>query len=289
MFRVEQLSDPLESIALEDTQAGSRVLIAPARGGLVTQFSVRDEQVLYLDRATLENPEKNVRGGVPVLFPTPGKLGDDQWSFGGHSGTLKQHGFARNLAWELVGTSTEDAAQVTLVLASGPTTAPLWPWGFVLLHHISLSGGTLRIDQHIENEAEEPMPFGLGFHPYFWLPDVEKAGARIDTAATRAWDNVARQEIELHGIELAGHEVDLHLFDHGRSDCKLSWSAGARSVELACSPEYRRWVIWTLPGRDFVCLEPWTSPGNALNERQGLIELAPHAARDFFVEIRRLG
>jgi galactose mutarotase-like enzyme len=284
MFRVDRFADSLETIALVDTAARSRVVIAPSRGGIVTRFDVGDRATLYLDEATLRDPDKNVRGGVPVLFPTPGKLADDAWSHGGRSGALPQHGFARNLAWELVDTGTEGVAECTLVLASGEATRARWPWRFVLLHHISLVGNVLRIEQHLESESDTPMPYGLGFHPYFRLPAGEKGGARIETDATRAWDNVAKREIALDGIDLAGGEVDLHLLDHGRSDATLRLSGG-RAVELRCGPEYQRWVIWTLPDRDFVCLEPWTSPGNALNDGQGLLELAPGQTHSTFVEL----
>src|SRR4029077_20145127 len=73
--------------------------IAPARGALVSSLRVGDKQLLYSDRATFDEPSKNVRGGIPVLFPYAGKL---------ENGTLKaagtqmgQHGFGRNRSWEI--------------------------------------------------------------------------------------------------------------------------------------------------------------------------------------------
>jgi galactose mutarotase-like enzyme len=44
-------------------------------------------------------------------------------------------------------------------------------------------------------------------------------------------------------------------------------------------------VIWTLRGRDFVCLEPWTCPGDALNTGAGLLFLAPGETRALRLEI----
>jgi D-hexose-6-phosphate mutarotase len=43
--------------------------VAPSRGALVSSLQVGHKQVLYLDRTTFEDPSKNVRGGIPVLFP----------------------------------------------------------------------------------------------------------------------------------------------------------------------------------------------------------------------------
>ena len=64
--------------------------VAPARGALVTRLRVGDREVLYLDRATLDDPSKNVRGGVPLLFPFAGKLADDTLTLTGTK--MKQHG-----------------------------------------------------------------------------------------------------------------------------------------------------------------------------------------------------
>jgi galactose mutarotase-like enzyme len=61
----------------------------------------------------------------------------------------------------------------------------------------------------------------------------------------------------------------LHLHDHGSSTASLSWAG--RTITLACSPEFSHWVVWTLAGKDFVCVEPWTCPGNALNSGDRLL------------------
>lgn len=82
---------------------------------------------------------------------------------------------------------------------------------------------------------------------------------------------------------ISAEEVDLHLLDHGRSDSALRRASGP--VRLRGSADYQRWVIWTLRGRDFVCLEPWTSPGNALNSGDGLLVIEPGVTRTSWLEI----
>ena len=71
--------------------------IVPERGAIVSSLKVRGKDVLYMDTSTLEDATKNVRGGIPLLFPYAGKLVDEIFV---HAGTkMKQHGFARNKAW----------------------------------------------------------------------------------------------------------------------------------------------------------------------------------------------
>jgi galactose mutarotase-like enzyme len=259
---------------------------------MATQFSVAGTEVFFLDSATLDDVTKNVRGGNPVLFPAPGKLVDDRWarSIAGSTltGQLKQHGFARVLPWVVERRSTEDAASVTLRLSSSNDTLAAFPWPFEAHLTYRLVGDVLRIEQRVlalDGGAHGAMPFGFGFHPYFLVPDALKASASFVTKATRAFDNVTKSHIDVGVIDFAGHEVDLHLLDHGSSSGSLTWDNGRAGIQVRAHSDYSHWVLWTLPGRDFVCVEPWTCPGDALNSGDRLLWLEPGEARELWVEI----
>ena len=287
MFIAAPVTSPFPGIALEDTAARSRAVVCPSRGALVSHLDVGGVPLLYLDEATLLDTSKNVRGGIPVLFPSPGKLTGDRYDRGGVRGQLAQHGFARNKAWSVVGDATDSSAAVTLALESDAQTRANYPFEFRVELTFRLSGSVFRIEQRVQNRGATAMPFGMGFHPYFAVPQGSKAGARIATRATRAWDNAAKREIPLvQPIDLTAPEVDLHFLDHGSSSSAVTWDSGGRSIALSGSPEFTRWVVWTLAGKDFVCLEPWTCPGDALNTGQGLIELAAGGERCLWIEIR---
>lgn len=283
MHTVDRTGGPHPTITLADTSAGSAAVLAPERGGMVIGFSVAGRELLYLDRATFEDPNANVRGGIPVLFPSPGKLTGDAWSWRGASGSMKQHGFARNLPWDVVATGTGDGAFATLELRSNDRTRAQYPWDFRAAYTYRLRGRALAIEMRIENLAASPMPFGAGFHPYFAVRDADKAAARIPTRATRAWDNKDKRAIAFTGFDLTAAEVDLHLLDHGSTHASLT--TGDVTIELRGSPELTHWVVWTLRGRDFVCLEPWSGPGDALNTGDRLLVLQPGEARSLRLEI----
>jgi len=283
MFTAEPRKDALETLELRDTDARSLLVLAPARGGMATRLSLGGRHRFFLDESTLRDPTKNVRGGNPVLFPSPGKLEGDAYERGGRKGSLKQHGFARNLPWELVGTDTDGAATATLRLTSSDATRSAYPWDFVAEYKYILRASVLRIEQRFTNTGSEPMPFGAGFHPYFHVKQADKGAARIGTTATRAFDNVTKEQVTLSGpIVLTSKEVDLHLLDHGAKPCTLSWPGA--TITVRGSEELTHWVIWTLQGKDFVCVEPWTCPGNALNTGDRLLTLPPKETREIWVE-----
>ncbi len=267
MPTVTHTNDALETLRLEDEATGAVACLAPARGGMVTRLSVGDVPVLFLDEATLRDPGKSVRGGIPVLFPIAGRLPGDGYALGVSRYSMKQHGFARNLPWTVLDESTRDGASVTLGLDASAETRSQYPFEFALRFTYRLRGGTLSVEQRFENRGDTAMPLRPGLHPYFFVPDATKAGVRIDTDATRAYDNAAGREVAVTlPIALVNREVDLFLLNH-RPRATLLHRPGLPAVRIGFGDDQEVLVVWTLPSRDFVCVEPWRARAGALDDR----------------------
>ncbi len=274
MPNVTSTASVLEALRLEDEAAGSVVTLAPLRGGMVTRFSAGGVPVLFLDEATLADPTKSVRGGIPILFPIAGKLPDDRYEIGGRAFSMKQHGFARDLPWKVLEQSTANGASVTLGLEASDATRKQYPFEFALRFTYRLRGETLTIEQRFENRGDAPMPIHPGLHPYFFVPDASKSGVRIETDATRGLDNRTGREVPVtQPIALAGREVDLFLLDHHPRQTVLH-RPGMPGVRIGFGEDQALLVVWTLPGRDFVCVEPWRTKPGALAR-----DVAPRVAR----------
>ena len=258
--------------------------LVPARGGIVTRFAVGGDEVLYLDPATLVDPARNVRGGVPVLFPLAGRLERDALAVQGRAHTLKQHGFARNLPWEVV---SHGAADAHLRLRWSEATFAAFPFHFELRSHVRVTGARLCLTFQVENPDRQPLPLHFGLHPYFRVSMAHKAGARVETEATQAWDNRSKTRGPFRGVRFDGPEVDVHLLDHPGTGTRLTRGPDARALRLTWSPEFRTLVLWTLPDRDFVCVEPWTAPAGALQTGEGLLQVPGSSVRrlEFTVEL----
>jgi len=255
---------------------GARAELAPERGGMVTRLAVGGAPVLYLDEATFAEPGKNVRGGIPVLFPIAGKIDPDRLP--GASAPMKQHGFARNRPWRVVAAGPDRAV---LGLDADAATRAEYPHEFALRYTYTVGARGLKLEQRFENHGAAPMPIQPGLHPYFLVAD--KAGARVATDATTAWDNVAGARVALGPIDLTAAEVDLHLLDHHARTTRLT-RPGAPPVVLDWSDDQRVLVVWTLAGRDFVCVEPWSAPANSL-VTGGALLVAPGAAHESWLAI----
>ncbi len=237
--------------------------IAPERGGMMTRLCVSGEELLYLDAATLDDPRGKVRGGIPVLFPIAGKLDEDRYILDGKTYALGQHGFARAMPWQ-VSAAPEDARSLELRLAASAETRAVFPFDFDVRMRYRASGNTLTIEQTYANLSNRPMPFAPGFHPYFAIAEGEKSTLKISTDATHAWDNVAHREVTFSGLDLTQPEVDLHLLNHLVPETILE-RPGRRKIRLSWEAAFCHLVVWTLRGKDFVCVEPWVGRPNSLN------------------------
>ena len=230
---------------------GAVAEIVPERGGLITRFAVNGDEVFYLDRATLDDITKNVRGGVPILFPCAGKP-PAGWP-------MKQHGFARNFPFRCMGV---DDSRLAMELASTPATLETFPFDFRLALSVELETDSLALRITVENTGLERMPVHFGLHPYFALPLAAKAGTRIPTAATRAFDNTTGAMVAYQTPDFGEGEIDLHLLDHGSHAATL----GNRRIEWdAFLPVL---VLWTQPEKPFLCVEPWSALAGELAHPQ---------------------
>ncbi len=241
-------------LQLENTQGTARVEVCPARGALVTRYQVGDDDLLFLDEATFADPTKNVRGGVPILFPVAGPAPAGS--------PMKQHGFARTSPWHLADTS---GAHVLLTLNSSAQTRALFDGDFEMQFTLGFQGDALELNWSVRNTGRAAFGLHFGLHPYFRVPLATKAKARVDTDATRAYDNrdrALKAYDSAVGVSFEPAEVDLHLLNHSAPHTTLHRGDGV-DVRLDWSGAFQTLVVWSLPGQPFVCVEPWSGPSLA--------------------------
>ncbi len=221
--------------------------VIPERGGLVSDLTVAGKQVLYLDSTTVNDATKSVRGGIPILFPFAGKLVDDRFL---HSGTIiRQHGFARDKKWAI---ARSDRDEIEIVLHPDAETLRSLPFEFVAKQTITAVPRGIYIELSVANRGSQPMPLSPGWHPYFLCPATRKSSVTTD--------------LNEHPEDLFKNDDE---FDFGLPAPKTGRVAlelpETGIVSLSFSPEMRHLQFWSQPGKDFVCVEPYVGPANAIN------------------------
>ena len=283
MFAIASQQDQYLRYQLTDQDAQSSLEIVPERGGIVTGWQVQGRDLLYLDQERFQDPNLSVRGGIPILFPICGNLPGDRYRLDEKSYSLKQHGFARNLAWEVVDQKTDNCASITLKLSSNETTRAAYPFDFEVLFTYQLRGNSLRIDQQYTNYSAETMPFSTGLHPYFEVKD--KNQLRFDIPATMYQDQKQRAVLPFSdSFDFTQPEIDAIFKSIKRHSVSFTDFQRGLTLNINYSDHYAAIVFWTLQDQDYICLEPWSSSRNALNTGERLLLLDPQETINTVVE-----
>ena len=140
-----------------------RLRIIPERGGLVSGWVCGGREILYFDQDRYADPSKSIRGGIPVLFPICGNLPGDVLAVDGVDYPLKQHGFARDLPWQLQ--LLDDQSGVRLSLSSPDATLKAYPFSFRLEMELRPVASALEISTTVHNCGVPPCPSVLACTP----------------------------------------------------------------------------------------------------------------------------
>src|SRR5262245_6269607 len=181
---------------LGDEGGGSRVEVWPGAGCNCLRWRAGGAELLYAAPDWEQNPVPT-RSGVPVLFPFPNRIRDGRFSWDGReyrppvndpAGKNAIHGFAVRKPWRPL-TAGADARSAWLRCEfQGSIDAPdcrdFWPADYRLTLTHRLAANSLTIEAAVENPDAKPLPFGLGYHPYF----LAGPGDQVDSTAAAFWE-----------------------------------------------------------------------------------------------------
>jgi aldose 1-epimerase len=302
-FRVSTRQQPTASVngtihVLEGDD--DRAEVWPALGFNCFQWQVRRGgrtlDLLYADPQLFDNG-RPTRSGIPVLFPFPNRIRAGRFDWAERTyrlplndGTKQNaiHGFACRRPWRVVEEGADSGgAWITGAFqfsVDDPESAALWPADGVLRLTVRLSPGRLRLEAEVYNPDRLPLPFGLGYHPYFNVPFVPGASADdclIEVPARSYW--VLEDSLPTGNTPAVDAARDFTRprrygdvkVDDVLTDIESTRANGLRyngslrqddiELRMASSPCFRELVVFTPPHRQAFCLEPYTCPTDAVN------------------------
>jgi len=259
---------------LSDETTQSQVSVVPERGGIITHWQMQGQDIFYLDTERFKDPALSVRGGIPLLFPICGNLPDDAYTLNGQTYKLPQHGFARTSPWEVTQQSTSDGASVTVTLKSSDATRKVYPFDFELNYIYTLKGNTLELRQRHTNLSQESMPFSTGIHPYFAVSDKSKLAIALPSDQYQIKGDATLQSFP-GTFDFDSEEIDFAFVNLTGQSATVVDSDRQLKLTIGFDAHYAVLVFWTVKGKDFYCLEPWTGPRNAMNTGNHLLTVAP--------------
>jgi aldose 1-epimerase len=263
--------------------------VLPALGCNCVRWQIGGRDLLYCPPLD-ELAQRPTRGGIPILFPFPNRIRDGRFAWEGREYELAKndstqqnaiHGFSPRATWQVLGTGSDtEGAWLDAAFA----LPDAWPAAGVLELRIRLTPTALRYEALVLS-LDKPLPFGLGYHPYF----ASTAGCRIQTPARARWELVEslptgrRLPLDVdHDLRQPKPVAVLNLDDvytefpdtppaaDGLVERGRVEYPDVGVLRVRTSPAFRELVLFTPPLGKAVCLEPYTCPTDAihLQERQ---------------------
>lgn len=252
------------------------------------------------DLATLqEHPDIY---GIPILFPFPNRIRGGTWQFEGETYEFDKppesptsiHGLLLNRPCQAE-SHTADANGATLVCTLDShdfaDIGRQYPFPFNISITYTLKDAALSMAVSIQNTGNRNMPMGFGIHPYFRVdlsPDANAAAAVIKVPAAAYWeldgDSVptGKHLAAIDALDLRDGKpfadltldhvfTDVQMEADGVSRCVIENRDTGHGMVMESDGKFRELVIYTPPGRDTICFEPYTCPTDAINlEARGI-------------------
>lgn len=106
----------------------------------------------------------------PILFPIVGRLKDDQLKINGQTYKMSQHGFLRDVEFNVL---EQSATNASFVFESAGRFLDVYPFEFKAIIRYMLKEDSLIVHWEIVNQNKEEMYFSIGAHPAFKIPLLE--------------------------------------------------------------------------------------------------------------------
>jgi galactose mutarotase-like enzyme len=128
------------------------------------------------------------------------------------------------------------------------------------------------------------MPFSTGLHPYFLVSD--KTQLEFEIPSTEFRNHIAGGVETFSGdFDFSQPEIDIAFQNLTAQSATVTDHHLKRKLTLSWSADYTKLVFWTVQGKDYYCLEPWTAPRNALNSGENLLILDPQQTLETNVQM----
>ncbi len=257
---------------LIELRAGAyRLVLDPVRGGSVARFDLGDQPLF---RATC-GPSVLDSGCFP-LVPFSNRIAHGTFAAAGqtvrlapnmpggaHPHTL--HGFGWQCGWDVAADGADNAT------LRHDHAAGQWPWAYRAEQRLALDHAGLTHTLSLRNASDQPMPAGLGVHPYFPRTPQTRLIARHNGEWQTAADGLP---ITLHRVDQPvdwwqGQPVGTRAVDTvytGRAgEITVIWPERGLQLTIAPSPNLPCTVIYTPANADFFCVEPVSHATDAIN------------------------
>ena len=242
-------ASPQDALKTVTLSCGKDTATIHTFGACVTSYVKGGTDVLMVRPDAKMDGSKPISGGIPFCFPQFGP------------GAIQQHGFARNLDWEVV---EQDGDSVVFSLKESEYTLAMWPHKFEARYSVTLTEDSLDTDFTVTNTDDKAFDFTAALHTYWSVskisnikissPAFDGASYLDKTASPPATKTSSSSDVQITA------ETD-SVYAGVSGDVQLVDSARKQPLTISNTLGWSDTVVWNPYGDEgmgfdsFVCVE----------------------------------
>jgi glucose-6-phosphate 1-epimerase len=216
-------------------------------GGVVTSYIKEGVEYIAVRPDAKMDGSKPISGGLSHCWPQFGP------------GPIQQHGFARNLKWNV--DSVSDTSCVLTLLPTDETKA-MWDKEFKCTFTVSLNDEQLDTKMHVANTGSESFDFQAALHSYFTvssLENLEISGSFAGKEFLNKMVDGGTMQTEDRSVITISEEYDRVY--KGVNDPVLADKGTGKKLAVLNTAGWEDTVVWNPYGNEgmgfnnFVCVE----------------------------------
>lgn len=243
----EMVESALRTVTLSNA-AGDKVTAYPY-GACVTSYVKNGVDTLMVRPDAKLDGSKPISGGIPHCFPQFGP------------GAIQQHGFARNVDWDVAELSD---TQVVFKLTESDYTMAMWPNQFECKYTVTLLDDKLSTEFCVTNTGDSSFDFTAALHTYWSVSSISNIKISSPAFAGASYLDKMQDppaQVKSEAAELVITKETDSVFADVTGDVVLADSGRAKPLTISSSLGWSDTVVWNPYGNEgmgfdnFVCVE----------------------------------
>ena len=257
-------------------------IITTPSGAELTSIKYNGKEYLHQGDKVLDKDGKVYwKRRAPILFPIVGSLKNNTTIIDGKKYNMSQHGFARDMKFDIVSISEREH---TYVLKYNEETLKMYPYKFELYVTYLVDKNKLTVKYRIKNLDDKTMFFGLGGHPAFVI-DLKNNKYRLEFEKVE--ENIRFYQLDKGLISYKNNYINSNLLSNNKyldikrdtftHDAIIMSNLNSEKIRLIenenirlelCFSSFKYLAIWAKKEAPFVCIEPWLTTADYVDSNQ---------------------
>ena len=257
-------------------------IITTPSGAELTSIKYNGKEYLHQGDKVLDKDGKVYwKRRAPILFPIVGSLKNNTTIIDGKKYNMSQHGFARDMKFDIVSISEREH---TYVLKYNEETLKMCPYKFELYVTYLVDKNKLTVKYRIKNLDDKTMFFGLGGHPAFVI-DLKNNKYRLEFEKVE--ENIRFYQLDNGLISYKNNYINSNLLSNNKyldikrdtftHDAIIMSNLNSEKIRLIenenirlelCFSSFKYLAIWAKKEAPFVCIEPWLTTADYVDSNQ---------------------